>query len=275
MKHFLVTRFNIRFKEWETTKNGEKVLTDEWMEHRFRLFENYCLPSVMNQSNQNFIWCIFFDKHTKNKYTEKISYYIRKCGNIYPIYLNDATGMIDGLKKTIKNNISEKDKFVITTRMDNDDILHKDFIKTIQDNYIPVHSTVIDLREGYQVYLKKGQSEIRKFDSPFNQFVSIVEIVTAIETVFSRQHPQWEDAENVVIVEKYRLWIELVHNKNKLSQVLRYHRRISYLNNTDFGIVNGNAFVESPIHVFFYNTWTSIILPCREGLKRILKQFKQ
>ena len=55
MKHYLLTRFNLTFKEWKTSKNGELVLTDKWLKNRFELFENYCLPSVKNQTYQKTI----------------------------------------------------------------------------------------------------------------------------------------------------------------------------------------------------------------------------
>jgi hypothetical protein len=43
-KHFLATRFNIRIGPRDTTKNGETLLDDSWMDNRFKLFENYSLP---------------------------------------------------------------------------------------------------------------------------------------------------------------------------------------------------------------------------------------
>gem|GEM_PF-4147906 len=38
--HFLITRFNIKHK-WDWTKRGEAVLSENWLSHRFELFENY------------------------------------------------------------------------------------------------------------------------------------------------------------------------------------------------------------------------------------------
>ncbi len=273
MKHFLVTRFNIRFKDWKTTKNGEKVLTDEWMRHRLRLFENYCLPSVINQSNQNFVWCIFFDKETMVDIEDKIQYFKKKCKNIYPIYLNDASEMVCGLVKAIKNNTTKKDKFIITTRLDNDDILHKDFIKTIQNNFTPIHNTVIDLKAGFQVHIKRNNPEIREFDSPFNQFISVVEDITQIRTVLSKQHLEWKNSKSIISIEKPRLWIEVVHHKNKLSQVLSYHKRTILFDNKNFGLSNGNIFVENPLQVGIHNIWISTISPMIKGLKWILSRW--
>jgi hypothetical protein len=71
-KHFLLTRFNLRVEDWATTKNGDQVLNDAWLMDRFRLFESYCLPSVKNQSNQDFTWFVFFDKNTPDKFKCKL-----------------------------------------------------------------------------------------------------------------------------------------------------------------------------------------------------------
>ncbi len=56
VQHFLFTRFNLRNESWNSTKNANPVLTEEWLEKRFDLFERFCLPSVKAQINQNFRW---------------------------------------------------------------------------------------------------------------------------------------------------------------------------------------------------------------------------
>lgn len=58
--HFLITRFNLRNPSWELTKNNETLLDDSWMSERIELFKNYCFPSVVNQTNKNFKWLLFF-----------------------------------------------------------------------------------------------------------------------------------------------------------------------------------------------------------------------
>ena len=88
MKHFLVTRFNLTVSEWKTTKNGEPVLSEKWLKNRFLLFENYCLPSVKNQTNQNFIWCVFFDVNTSDNYRDKIKFISDSYQNFKPIFID-------------------------------------------------------------------------------------------------------------------------------------------------------------------------------------------
>lgn len=47
-QHFILTRFNLLL--WDKAKDDRKVRTIKWLEHRFSLFERYCLPSVKNQT---------------------------------------------------------------------------------------------------------------------------------------------------------------------------------------------------------------------------------
>ncbi len=50
-QRYIITRFNLKVEAWTTTKNDQKVRTEDWLKHRFELFEKYCLPSVVNQKN--------------------------------------------------------------------------------------------------------------------------------------------------------------------------------------------------------------------------------
>lgn len=54
VQHFILTRFNLLL--WNKAKDGQMVRTTKWLEHRFSLFENYCIPSIKNQTCQDFEW---------------------------------------------------------------------------------------------------------------------------------------------------------------------------------------------------------------------------
>ena len=76
--HFLITRFNLKNPDWDVTKNNEALLDEKWMDERFELFSNYCLPSVINQTNKNFKWLVFFDTSTSKIYQEKIENFVHE-----------------------------------------------------------------------------------------------------------------------------------------------------------------------------------------------------
>ena len=169
-RHFLVTRFNLQVDSWHQTKNGEKVLTEDWLEKRFFLFENFCLPSVKNQHNQHFTWCIYFDENTPALFQERITGLAEEYANIRIFYINGANALNISLVTFIKSQVHSEDKYIITTRIDNDDMIHHDFIAVIQSLFVPANKAVIDLQKGYQLCI-----ENKMFGSPelSKQFQSI------------------------------------------------------------------------------------------------------
>src|SRR6187402_3364420 len=131
MKHFIATRFNLKTSDWKKSKSGNLVLTNEWLEHRFNLFENYCFPSVRNQSNQNFTWCIFFDIDTPQNFKDRIVVLTANTTNVIPLFIDGMPALNVSFKNFIRENITNSDCHIITTRIDNDDVIHEDFVDII------------------------------------------------------------------------------------------------------------------------------------------------
>ena len=219
MKHFLATRFNLPAEGWKVSRNGQKVLTDSWLKHRFEIFEKYCLPSVKNQTNQEFIWCVFFDTKTPQKYKEKIEVISNSFNKLKPIFIDKYEKSLPSLKEFIASNLESKDDYVITSGIDNDDLIHREYIHTIQRLFKPADEMVIDLRLGYQVSIEGGVVSIRLKTNYFNPFISVVEKSVKPNTVFSKAHFEWSDSASIVVFDDKELWIELVHERNKYNFV--------------------------------------------------------
>ena len=63
--HYILTRFNVDLynknnTKWQKDKNGTNIDPEIWLENRFKLFETYCLPSIINQTSKNFKWIVLF-----------------------------------------------------------------------------------------------------------------------------------------------------------------------------------------------------------------------
>lgn len=93
------------------------------------LFENYCLPSVKKQTNQNFIWFVFFDINTPDSFRNKIKIIEDDYQNFKPIFVDGINMLNSTFIQYVVNHSKDDDEFVITTRLDNDDFIHKNFIK--------------------------------------------------------------------------------------------------------------------------------------------------
>lgn len=272
-KHFLATRFNVRIGGWDTTKNGETLLDDSWMDNRFELFENYCFPSVINQSNQTFTWCIYFDLHTAEVYQQRI----KKLTESYPnidIFFIDSIGE---LKPHFINviNCSENDgsEYVITSRLDTDDLLHRDYIDVVQQLFEPSHLSVIDVRSGFKINIEEGGCEIRNYTQSFNPFISLIERRNDVQTVFNQMHHEWFKAKKVIPYDNRQLWIELVHTKNWTNSANHQLEFSLKFNEKEFGIAGKFALKKDSKYFahYFIKRSAKLLFFSKSILKRGLK----
>jgi len=272
MKHFLLTRFNLKNQAWKNTNNGShKGLSEHWLNQRLDLFKTYCLPSVINQTNKNFVWILIFDIDTPSKYQTEIKTLTRKHTNIIVIYADGFNELLPALKSEIKNHIEKDDNHIMTTRLDNDDIIHKDFIKTIQNLYNPIENLVIDLRKGYQLILE-DKSEIREFYDCYNPFISVVEAASNYDTVLSKEHRDWKQSPLKTNKSK-SLWIQMIHDQNQANTKTIYLKRLRTFNSKNFGI-NVNIAEYSKLENIIFNLKllpSQIFYSLKANVKSILK----
>ncbi len=138
--YVVFTRFNIavnyKAQKSDTYVPDKPWLDEKYLSRRFEIFEKYTFPSLKGQSNQDFTWIVLFHQDTPDKYKEKISGYKALMKNFEPWFLNDEesfkaldlmSGYVDKLREDFKSE-------VITTRVDNDDIIHKDYVKVVREN---------------------------------------------------------------------------------------------------------------------------------------------
>lgn len=134
--HFLITRFNI-VQDWYTNanRNHSNIQTEEWLTERFRLFKQYCFPSVANQDTDNFIWFVLFNSETPEKYKDEILFFSKECKMFHPLYLEPYGAEGDVIYTAMERYLNDETTHVITTRLDNDDMIRSDYISMIQSAY--------------------------------------------------------------------------------------------------------------------------------------------
>jgi len=273
-KHFLATRFNVRVGGWDTTKNGETLLDDSWMDNRFELFENYCLPSVINQSNQNFTWCLYFDLHTAEVYQQRIKELTESYLNIHIFFIDSIGELKPHLINFINSGENNNCDYVITSRLDNDDLLHRDYIKVVQQLFEASHTTVIDVRSGYKVNIEEGDCEIRNYTQNFNPFISLIEKKECVETVFNQMHHEWFKAKKVIAYYDRQLWIELIHRKNCINEANHSLEPTLKFNEPEFGI-HGKIALKKDFKYFasyFMKKLENLTFFSRSIIKRAIQQ---
>ncbi|MFU8764585.1 MAG: glycosyltransferase, partial [Haliea sp.] len=86
--HFLITRFNLRNPRWTSSRSQHPALSEAWLQDRFDLFEQYCLPGVAAQSAAGFTWLVYFDVETPAQWLPRIQGYQRDCPQFQPVFVD-------------------------------------------------------------------------------------------------------------------------------------------------------------------------------------------
>lgn len=255
-QHYILTRFNLRRDDWTITKNNEKVLSDSWLKDRFELFENFCFNSVKNQTNQNFKWLVFFDINTPDSYKQKVKEFEQSYANFVPLFIDGMNNFLPEIIQNIKKMDSEK--YIITSRLDNDDCLHKDYVEIVQSYFDNQNHLAIDFIDGYT--LQTGSTVrfgLKK--QLYNPFISLIEKKENFKSVWFRsRHGSWKYEKNIISVAGKRLWLCVIHSSNKVNLFTGYC-------NVDSNILNEfNIKLELNTQLLNdlkpYNTWKLLSL---------------
>lgn len=223
--YYVLTRFNIRL--WTKDKKGKPTQTEEWLKKRFELFEQYCLPSVANQSVKNFKWIVLFDSETPEVYKKKIDEYARRCEQFTPHYVAPAEGryFIRIFQKIILENINLGD-VIITTYLDNDDALRYDYVEKVERLAGQVRNrTFISFKYGIQYFTELNiATRVAYRNNHFLSFIEKYEENVRLRTVMgygSHINVGRYKGTEALFVEtpESEKWVELVHDTNMDNDV--------------------------------------------------------
>ena len=101
-------------------------LTDSWFDHRLRIFEEFCLPSVVKQTDKNFRWCVLVDSQLDQSKKERLLDLLEGAGELIEVFPRETLN--DCLRRTFKG-LSDSDDSV---RLDSDDMIARDFVSTMK-----------------------------------------------------------------------------------------------------------------------------------------------
>lgn len=213
MCHVILTRFNLK----SAFGDPKTRLDPAWLHHRFDLFDRFCFPSVRGQSNQNFKWLVLFGSDTPENFKAKVAGYTN-WDNFIPLYL-DMTGSIEEYSAMIRQvvrSMAAGAGGLITTRLDNDDAIHRDFVQILQSNIKEGGTEFINFTDGYiwhksKLYLTAQRS---------NPFISLVETGHHFKTVYCEvEHNLLSTVAPIREIRTVPLWLQVIHEKNVINRV--------------------------------------------------------
>ena len=209
-EHFLITRFNIPLNF------SDKKFDAPTLRERIDLFERFCLPSVAAQTNKNFKWLVLFDQNSPDFLKEKVAGY-QTLKNFIPIFGEQYSRYY--IRKLIYEHVSCPIEYLITSRLDNDDAVCRDYIKIVQDQFDRRPMLAVNLVNGYCWNDQKVYYDRRKS----NPFISLIEKVqhTAQDGFVSVYFKMHEEIQSAVPTRNLNIppgWIMVVHGKNMANR---------------------------------------------------------
>jgi Putative rhamnosyl transferase len=203
--HLLLTRFNTPLDYSPSPQR----LESEWLLPRLSLFERYCLASVKAQTGVTFHWLVFCDAASPGWFRDRMAAYepILK-----PIYISGpATDAV--LAAVVKSSGLVRSRYLITTRVDNDDALATDHLLSVQKVFRYQKREFVSFPFGLQLY-RGALYNVYWRSNPFLSLIERVGDESELTTVFCVSHDKVGRLENVRYVRRRPQWLQVLHTSN-------------------------------------------------------------
>lgn len=217
-QHFLITRFNIvmPWKEYFRPDN-------EWCQRRAALFEEFCLPSVSNQSQTKFEWLVLFDQDSTPAFLkDRMNQYRHVVPSFRPVYMGIFTP--ESLQKIISKRVDRNTDRIVTTRIDTDDVIASRYMECVQNILVKDEKFLgfINFDLGYFFEGNKSYT----YCSGHNAFFSLVEQnAFGFQTCHHFNHNKIEQHGPVKHIKEGRWYVFTNHDNNISHRTSEKDRR--------------------------------------------------
>lgn len=147
---FLITRFAIRpdseILDWSVGATANKLVhqrfrDEAWLAGRLELFQSVCVPSVLGQTDQSFVWIVGVASEISRAWRQRILY--ASGGRAHVVVVPPGRCLSERRRK-----IWEVREF-ISARLDSDDAISRDYVAEIRSRIQP--GCAISLFHGVQL----------------------------------------------------------------------------------------------------------------------------
>ena len=226
IKQILITRFNI-VSSYSYKLPFDAEADEEYLERRFRLFEEYTFPSVIASENKDFTWIVLFSEKTPEKFKKRIKMLERKSMLFRPLFLDGREEgrrltkeyclEISALHHEICNRVIlsyDADCFLIS-RIDNDDAISKKYMSFLYNYVINRRiekECALYFDKGFQYdtfYRLLGQLQDKN-----NHFYSILSMRKNILIPIFIDHGSARKEIYTINIDTDPMWIEITHGGN-------------------------------------------------------------
>ncbi|MGY1831482.1 glycosyltransferase [Geodermatophilus sp. SYSU D01180] len=206
--HVLLTRFNLPSAGHESLVRAK----ENWLRDRVGLFERHCVPSVLGQTCRDFSWLVYFDPASPEWLLDWVRDHERQ-GSFTPLF-REVVPRAD-LLADLRAAAGDRPGDLLTTNLDNDDGLARDFVARLHDAEVPAGRAALYVGDGLIV---RGERLYRRVDR-YNAFCSVRETWDDPVTCWADWHTGLADHMPAVVLRGAPGWLQVVHGGNVSNRV--------------------------------------------------------
>lgn len=212
-QHFLITRMNV---DWDVSKprSPQERNSFEFLNHRFNIFEKTCYPAINAQTNPNFIWLILFDIGLPEEFRKRLAKYDSSL-KIVPVYINSKETFLMSLKGAIAGHLSPSTDHLITTNIDSDDVLSRNFVAATQQQFRGQDFEFINFPFGYLYRFQEQRLYLREWLT--SSCHTLIEQRQNFQTALTYPHHKTISNKTRQMITR-PMWLMTVHGENVRTQ---------------------------------------------------------
>ena len=206
-------RFNVRTRHAAEPRDAAIRARADWLETRLQLFEEFCWPTLRAQTTKEFELHVYFDENTPTSSLERFRAIVKDSSFVRVILCDffDA----EFARREVQERLPIDTPWILTTRLDNDDGLHKDFVSTVQNVIRPGVTEAINLTHGLVLTDRAIYSSFQRS----NAFISLLEEASSCKTVLQVSHNQIADRFTIREIAMHPMWFQHVHGGNVSNKI--------------------------------------------------------
>lgn len=211
-RHLLLTRFNVEIAYADPGRGVE----DAWLRDRLEVFDRITVPSVTSQTARLDAWLVFVNANSPAWFRSNIE----ARSYLTPVWIDGP--LLDGRipDEVIALGLTDR-KYLITSRVDNDDALAQDFVAVVQQQFEQQARLFVEFPNG----LEYSSGDFFRKTWRSNPFMSLIEsTVPTIDTVICRPHPEVRRNEPTRTIWRREMWLQNSHPFSATSSSVRNMR---------------------------------------------------
>jgi hypothetical protein len=267
--HMVLTRYFVGYSAGVSENDALTEAQLQWLEDRFHIFRDICLPSVANQTDCNFTWLLYFGKNVPSQYISRVQDLIEPYPNFKIVLcenFDDETRQL-----TVRRELSPDTRWLLTSRLDNDDGWHRDFVKILHEN---VHAGVREFLN-FPVGIIYYRNKTFLYRHASNAFISFFEPVEEFKTVYCETHVNLSRIAPIRQAPVFPAFIQVVHagTKSNKPRGVRVHRMLALVGFETRAFGADGASAERDWDIVSYNLRVALAWKLRDDLASVVRKW--